>query len=107
MFLKVVVKKGYGINDLRADLATLCTKAGIKGLNMVFLMTDGQVLDEKFLVLINDLLASGEIPDLYADDEMDNIINLMRNEVKAAGMFDSRENCWKFFIDKIRQQLNV
>ena len=32
----------------------------------VFLLTDAQVPDEKFLVLINDLLASGEIPDLFA-----------------------------------------
>jgi hypothetical protein len=49
-------------------------------------MTDAQVADEKFLVLINDLLASGEIPDLFPDDEIENIINGMRNEVK--GLFN-------------------
>lgn len=27
----------------------------------VFLMTDAQVADEKFLVLVNDLLASGKL----------------------------------------------
>jgi len=32
----------------------------------VFLLTDAQVPDGKFLVLINDLLASGETPDLLA-----------------------------------------
>ena len=32
-------------------------------------MTDAQVADERFLVLINNLLASGEIPDLFSDDE--------------------------------------
>lgn len=42
------------------DLAGLCLKAGVKNLNTVFLMTDAQVADEKFLVLINDLLASGK-----------------------------------------------
>lgn len=66
-----------------------------------------QVPDEKFLVLVNDLLASGEIPDLLPDDEVENIISGVRNEVKQTGMEDSRENCWKFFIDRVRRQLKV
>ena len=34
-------------------------KAGVKNIGTVLLMTDAQVADEKFLVLVNDLLASG------------------------------------------------
>jgi dynein heavy chain len=45
--------------------------------------TFSQVADEKFLVLINDLLASGEIPSLFPDDEVENIIGGVRNEVKG------------------------
>lgn len=45
-------------------------------------MSDAQVADEKFLVLINDLLASGEIPDLFPDEDIENIINAVRTEVK-------------------------
>lgn len=41
------------------DLASLCIKAGVKNIGTMFLMTDAQVADEKFLVLVNDLLASG------------------------------------------------
>ena len=37
----------------------------MKNIGTVFLLTDAQIPDEKFLVLINDLLASGEIPDLF------------------------------------------
>ena len=66
-----------------------------------------QVADEKFLVLINDLLASGEIADLIADDECEEIINHMRPEVKGAGLDDTREICWKFFIEKVRKTLKV
>ena len=70
-------------------------------------MTDAQVPDEKYLVLINDLLASGEIPDLFAGDEFETIISGIRNEVKSAGIQDTRENCWSFFIDRVRKQLKV
>lgn len=41
------------------DLASLYIKAGMKNIGTMFLMTDAQVADEKFLVLVNDLLASG------------------------------------------------
>lgn len=44
-------------------------------------MTDSQVADERFLVLINDMLASGEIPELFADEEIDNIISSIGPEV--------------------------
>lgn len=98
---------GYSINDLKTDLAALYIKAGQKGIGTVFLMTDSQVADEKFLVLINDMLASGEIPNLFADDAMEDIIGAMRNEVKSQGIDDTRENIWKYFIEKVRRNLKV
>ena len=27
--------------------------------------------------------------------------------MKGAGLQDTRENCWKFFIDRVRKQLKV
>ncbi|NXO01273.1 DYH9 protein, partial [Rhinopomastus cyanomelas] len=45
--------------NLQADLANLYLKAGVKNIGTVFLMTDAQVVDEQFLVLVNDFLASG------------------------------------------------
>lgn len=105
--LQITLRKGYAIPDLKADLAALYRKAGLKNVGMVFLMTDAQVSNEQFLVLINDLLASGEIPDLFQDDEVEEIIGGIRNEVKGLGMEDSRENCWRFFIDKVRRLLKV
>lgn len=41
-------------------------RAGLKGEGLMFLFTDSQIVDERMLVYINDLLASGEIPDLFA-----------------------------------------
>uniref|UniRef100_A0A8B9TAI3 Dynein heavy chain 9, axonemal n=1 Tax=Anas platyrhynchos TaxID=8839 RepID=A0A8B9TAI3_ANAPL len=104
---QITLRKGYGIPDLKVDLANLYLKAGVKNIGTVFLMTDMQVADEQFLVLVNDFLASGEIPDLFPDDEVENIINSVRNEVKDQGLVDSRDACWKFFIERVRRQLKV
>uniref|UniRef100_A0A672VBH7 Dynein axonemal heavy chain 17 n=1 Tax=Strigops habroptila TaxID=2489341 RepID=A0A672VBH7_STRHB len=104
---QITLRKGYGIPELKADLANQYLKAGVKNMGTVFLMTDAQVADEQFLVLVNDFLASGEIPDLFPDDEVENIINSVRHEVKGRGLVDSRETCWKFFIERVRRQLKV
>lgn len=104
---QITLRKGYSMADMKVDLAGLFMKAGLKNMGIVFLMTDAQVADERYLVLINDLLASGEIPDLFPDDDVENIINGMRNEVKSVGLEDSRDNCWKFFIEKVRRTLKV
>nr|XP_048307819.1 dynein axonemal heavy chain 17 [Myodes glareolus] len=104
---QITLKKGYGVPDLKLDLATQYIKAAVKNVPSVFLMTDSQVAEEQFLVLINDLLASGEIPGLFGDDDLENIISSMRPQVKSLGMTDTRETCWKFFIEKVRRQLKV
>ncbi|KAM7360514.1 dynein heavy chain at 93AB isoform 2-T2 [Cochliomyia hominivorax] len=105
--VQIQLKKGYGINDLKNEFSGLYLKAGLKNVGIMFLMTDAQIPNEDFLVLINDMLSTGEIPDLFPDDEIENIIAGVRNEVKGAGLVDSRENCWKFFIDRVRKQLKI
>ncbi|XP_063983406.1 dynein beta chain, ciliary [Diachasmimorpha longicaudata] len=104
---QIQLRKGYGVLDLKIELAGLYLKSGMKNIGIMFLMTDAQVPNEQFLVLINDMLASGEVPDLFPEDEVENIIAGVRNEVKGAGILDTRENCWKFFIDRVRRQLRV
>ncbi|XP_054702261.1 dynein axonemal heavy chain 17 [Grus americana] len=104
---QIALRKGYSIPDLKLDLASQYIKAAVKSIPTVFLMTDSQVAEESFLVLINDFLASGEVPGLFQDDELENIISAMRPQVKFLGLQDTRENCWKLFIEKVRRQLKV
>uniref|UniRef100_A0A8C4ZK88 Uncharacterized protein n=1 Tax=Gadus morhua TaxID=8049 RepID=A0A8C4ZK88_GADMO len=104
---QITLRKGYGIPDLKIDLASLYLKAGVKNIGTVLLMTDAQVSDEKFLVLVNDLLASGEIPDLFPDEEAEAVVSAVRPEVRSSGVMDSRDNCWRFFINRVRRQLKV
>ncbi|XP_040289656.1 dynein heavy chain 11, axonemal [Bufo bufo] len=104
---QITLKNGYGIQDLRVDLANLYIRTGAKNMPTVFLLTDAHVPDECFLVLINDLLASGEVPDLFSEEEVDTIVSGIRNEVRGLGLEDSKENCWKFFLERVRLQLKV
>jgi len=58
-------------------------------------------------VFINDLLSSGEIADLFPDEDIDNIINAVRSAVKSEGIVDSKDNCWKFFINRVKKNLHM
>eukprot|EP00741_Cyanophora_paradoxa_P005992 tig00000955_g5810.t1 len=104
---QISVTQTYGVTEFKADLTQLYIKTGVKGFGMCFLMTDGQIVDERFMVYINDLLSSGYIPDLFPPEERDNIANQVRSEVKQAGLVDTRDNCWDFFIEKVRKNLHV
>lgn len=44
---------------VQVDLAGLYLKTGVKNQPTALLLTDAQIPDEHFLVVINDLLASG------------------------------------------------
>ncbi|KAH8043932.1 hypothetical protein JL722_14955 [Aureococcus anophagefferens] len=82
-------------------------KAGLKEEGVMFLLTDSQITNERFLIYINDLLASGNIPDLFAVDEVDNIVNSVANQRQGAGLEQTRANCWDYFITEIRRNLHV
>ncbi len=103
----IVVSTNYGINDLKTDLQTLYTKAGCQGQQMLFMLTDSQIQDEKFLVYINDMLSAGFISDLFAKDEMDTNLGKIRNEAKSAGIPDAPDQLLEFFIDKSRKNIHV
>lgn len=51
--------------------------------------------------------AAGDIPDLFSDEDMDMIVNSIRMELRGLGFIDTRDNCWSFFIERIRRQLKV
>jgi dynein heavy chain len=101
---QITISQTYGMNELKQDLNSLYTKTGMKEEGILFLFTDGQITNERFLVYINDLLSSGEVADLYAPEDKDNIINQIRAKVKGAGIQDTRENCWNYYIDLVKVQ---
>ncbi|KAL1498812.1 hypothetical protein AB1Y20_014117 [Prymnesium parvum] len=97
----------YSMIDFKADLVSLYYRAGLRGEQVVLLFTDQQIVHERMLVYFNDMLSSGSIPDLYTQEEKDNIINSIRPELKAAGIMDSIDNCWEYYIDKVRRNLHT
>ena len=104
----ISVTSEYGVNDLKEHLRDMYRKAGVKpGTPLMFLLTDSQITDERFLVYINDLLASGNIPDLFTKEEYDGIFTSLRSVAKADGIPDNRDSMMNYFINRVRHNLHV
>ncbi|CAD7085079.1 unnamed protein product [Hermetia illucens] len=104
---QIQLKRGYSLQDMRTDIAELYMKVGIKNVWTMFLLSDSHILDEAHLTFISDIFASGEIPDLFNDDQIDSIMNGVRNELKQMNSSDDQESCYKFFIEKVRRMLKI
>ena len=61
---QIAVTSTYGVTEFKENLLALYNKAGVKGVQVTFLITDNQIINERFLVYINDFLSTGFITDL-------------------------------------------
>lgn len=104
---RIVVTSSYKLVDLKTDIQNMFTKAGAQGNALLFILTDGQITDDKFLVYINDLLSSGYIPELFAKDELDALLGKVRAEAKGAGFDDTPDALFGFLLDKVRKNLHL
>jgi dynein heavy chain len=104
--MQIMINQNYGILDFKTDLQSMYNKAGVKQEGVLFLLTDTQVSNEKFFIYLNDLLSSGNIPDLYSRDEKEAIITTLTNKAKSAGYSGEPEEVWKYFIAKVRSNLH-
>lgn len=65
--------KFYFLLCFVADLKNLYSKVGVEGKPTVFLFNDTQVAEESFLEDINNVLSSGEVPNLYKPEEFEEV----------------------------------
>ena len=67
---------------------------------MVFLFSDTQIVKESFLEDLNNILNTGEVPNLMGPEDFEEIITDIRNMKKDNPKIniDTRENIMKFFV---------
>ena len=104
---QITITASYTVNDFKTDLQTMYKRSGLKDEGIMFLFTDSQITNERFLVYMNDLLSSGDIPDLFSLEDADDIVSTISPKVKASGLTPDRGNCWDFFINNVKKNLHV
>jgi len=81
----IEISKNYGEKKFHEDLAYLLTECGgVNNKQFCFMFSDSQIVSESFLEDINNILNSGEVPNLFDKDDQDVIIGDLRADAKRA-----------------------
>ena len=73
----------YKSKDFKIDLIQMMTKAGCYGKGVCFLFPDNHVMEESFLEDLNNLLNTGEVPNLYErKDDKENLDKEINEEIR-------------------------
>ncbi|XP_029912440.1 dynein heavy chain 12, axonemal [Myripristis murdjan] len=103
------ISKSYGLNEWRDDLKLLLKSAGVKGQKTVFLLTDAQIKMEAFLEDVDSVLNTGEVPNLFAVDEKQEIMEAVRPIAQAGNknLEFSPLALFAFFVKRCRENLHI
>ena len=108
----VEITKNYNKETWRDDMKTMLKNSGNDDKRQVFVLSDSQIKFDFILEDVNNLLNTGEIPNLWAHDEKLEISEKSRNVAKKDGKNDlfnsgTTENLYDFFVERVKLNLHI
>ena len=103
---QIEVAKGYGKNEWRDDLRKVLMMAGCEGKDVVFLFADTQIVQENFLEDINNILNSGEVPNLLKSEDTEAIGAALRPIMQQQGLPVTKNAVNSYFVTRVRSNLH-
>lgn len=103
----IEITKNYREKEWHENIKELLKKCGVEDEKVQFLFSDTQIVRESFLEDINNLLNSGEIPNLFPKEEKDAICDEISDKAKAAGMDQNKDTKYAYFVQLCRERLHI
>ncbi|XP_029341080.1 dynein heavy chain 6, axonemal [Acyrthosiphon pisum] len=105
---QIELTKSYDHSAFHEDLVNVYYKAGAKFEDTTFLFTDNQIVQEVFLEDINNILNSGEVPNLFKHDDLEKVIIACRSAATESGISsENRDAIFRYFIQRVRSKLHL
>ncbi|KAI5607103.1 dynein heavy chain 1, axonemal, partial [Silurus asotus] len=104
---QIELSKNYGVPEWREDIKNIMMKAGLNDVQITFLFVDTQIKSETFLEDVNNILNSGDVPNLYSGDEQERIMIAMKPVVQELGMQPTKANLMAAYVRRVRSNIHT
>jgi dynein heavy chain len=105
--MTVEISKNYSPEDWKTDLKRFLMQAGLEAKPVVFLLSDTQIVREEMLEDVNNILNSGDVPNLYDPAELDQIYTAMRPICQAANMSLTKLALFQAYLARVSANIHL
>lgn len=107
---QIEIKKNYRMPQFREDIKTLMRNCGGgAGKTTTFIFTDNSIKEEAFLEDINNILNTGEVPNIFPIDEkvmvQDSVRKIAKEENRCPD--GTPAQLFSFFVERCKKNLHI
>ena len=107
---QIEISKNYGMTEWREDLKRMFMQAGKEKKHTVFLFSDTQVVMESFIEDINNILNTGEVPNIFNAEERAELQEdeKFKTDAKASNInMGNVTELMAYFTSRVQEYLHV
>ncbi|CAK4126621.1 unnamed protein product [Aphanomyces euteiches] len=106
---QIKLTTNYNLNNFDDDLRVVLKRCGCEGEKICFIFDESNVLDAAFLERMNALLASGEVPGLFEDEEHVSLMHACREAIRRDNITieNTDDELFKYFTRQVQRNLHV
>eukprot|EP00924_Labyrinthula_sp_SR-Ha-C_P001265 maker-scaffold_7-snap-gene-19.73-mRNA-1 protein AED:0.01 eAED:0.01 QI:0/0/0/1/1/1/2/0/4142 len=104
---QIEISKNYGLVEWREDVKKCLLSAGIENKPVTFLFVDSQIIDEQMLEDLNGVLNAGDIPNIYAPDDLEKIMSTCRIDCQKKGIQPTKMNVFAQYLLRVKSNIHL
>eukprot|EP00466_Bigelowiella_natans_P015986 jgi/Bigna1/46472/estExt_Genewise1.C_40322 len=104
---QIEISKGYDRNKWHENLKEMFMTKALKNIPTVFLYSDTQILMESMLEDVNNILNSGEVPNLIDKEDFEDIYKECKNDCLDKDIEPTPLNVYSQFILRVKKNIHV
>ena len=105
--MQIEISKNYREKEFQEDIRKLLKNCALEDEKMQFLFSDTQIVKASFLEDINNLLNTGEIPNLFGAEEKGAIVDELMDKARGTNIQPTKDALYAWFVNLCRERLHI